>query len=74
MSDVGQDITGEQALQPRLDAAIDEVLDLLEQASAERVELDPLATIVERMRARGSELDFADAPPLMRMLLEGMMT
>ncbi len=62
----------EAELQADLDAAIDTVLDVLERAAAAGVELDPLSTIVGRMRARGAELDTSQLPPLMRMLLDGM--
>lgn len=61
------------SLQSRLDELIDGTLDLLERAAAEQVELDPLATILDRLRARGGEIDLAGAPPVMRMLLSGML-
>lgn len=60
-------------VQDELDAAIDRVLDVLERAGAEGVEVDPLATIVGRVQARGTELNLDDAPPMMRMLLGGML-
>jgi hypothetical protein len=60
-------------IQEDLDAAIDTVLDLIEQAEKENVELDPLQTIVARMQARGGDLNLDDAPPLMKMLLGGML-
>lgn len=53
--------------------AIDRVLDLLELASTEGYEVDPLATIIDRMKARGTDLNLDDAPPVMRMLLGGML-
>jgi hypothetical protein len=56
--------------QEQLDAAIDSVLDVL--FTAEGQELDPLATIIARMKARGQELDLSEMPPLMAMLLGGM--
>ncbi len=58
-------------LQADMDAAIDHVLELLERPGAEYV--DPLTTIVARLQARGGEIDLSTAPPLMRMLLEGML-
>lgn len=59
--------------QNRMNAAIDEVLDCLDFASAHEVEIDPLATIIERVKARGAEIDLSTAPPLMQMLLSGML-
>lgn len=56
-----------------VDLAIDRVLDLLEVAATEGYEMDPLGTIIARMKARGSDLDLDDAPPVMRMLLGGML-
>lgn len=56
-----------------VDLAIDRVLDLLELASTQGYEVDPLATIIDRMKARGSDLNLDDAPPVMRMLLGGML-
>jgi len=53
-------------LQTRMDAAIDEVLDTLDAASAADVEIDPLATIIDRIKARGAELDLEAMPPLMK--------
>ncbi len=64
--------TPEQILQTRMDIAIDQVLDTLDEASAAGVEIDPLATILERVRARGAEIDLESAPPMMRLLLSGM--
>lgn len=60
-------------LQDELDCAIDGVLDLLERAGAEGVEIDPLQTIIARLNARGTALNLEDAPPMMRMLLGGML-
>jgi hypothetical protein len=60
-------------VQAELDAAIDRVLDLLETAAAEGVEVDPLATIIARLQARGTALNMDEAPPMMRMLLGGML-
>ena len=60
-------------MQAELDGAIDTVLEVLDRSFQEGVELDPLQTILGRMRARGADLDLSNAPPLMRMLLEGMM-
>lgn len=59
--------------QVELDAAIDRVLYVLEHGAAAGVELDPLTTIMQRLQARGQSLDLSDAPPVMRMLLAGMM-
>lgn len=56
-----------------VDLAIDRVLDLLELAAREGYEVDPLGTIIDRMKARGSDLNLDDAPPMMRMLLGGML-
>ncbi len=58
--------------QTRLDAAIDETLTVLEESSAAGVELDPLATILARVQARGQELNLDEMPPLMRMILGGL--
>lgn len=58
-------------VQAQLDDAIDRVLDVL--FSAGDAELDPLTTIISRMKARGEELDFSTAPPLIQMLLGGML-
>lgn len=60
-------------LQARLDAAIDEVLDCLEAADKDGVEVDPLQTIVARMQARGANLDLSEQPPIVQMLLGGML-
>jgi hypothetical protein len=62
----------EHDYQGELDGLIDQILGLLETASADQVELDPLATIMNRMQARGLDLDLDQAPPLLRMLLAGM--
>lgn len=59
------------AFQSELDTLIDGVLELLERSAAAGVELDPLATILARLQARGAELDLAGLPPLVRMILEG---
>lgn len=61
-----------QSFESRLDDAIDAVLDVLTEAEKYGVELDPLATIVGRMRARGEDLNLDDAPPLLKMLLAGI--
>lgn len=58
-------------VQAQLDDAIDRVLDVL--FAAGDTELDPLTTIISRMKARGEELDFSTAPPLIQMLLGGML-
>lgn len=57
-------------VQTRLDAAIDGVLDVLFSEGGS--ELDPLTTIIGRMKARGQELNLSEMPPLMQMLLGGM--
>lgn len=59
-------------LQDRMDAAVDTVLDLLDEAAREGVGLDPLATIMQRLKARGDELDLSQAPPLLQIILGGM--
>ena len=59
--------------QQRMNLAIDNVLDTLDDAATDGVEIDPLATILDRVRARGAEIDLASAPPMMRMLLGGML-
>ena len=56
--------------QTELDDAIDKVLDVLFTEGGS--ELDPFTTIIERMKARGQELDLSEMPPLMQMLLGGM--
>lgn len=60
-------------LQSRLDSAVDEILDLLAQSVDDGVELDPLGTIVARLQARGEQLDTEGMPPMMQMLLGGML-
>lgn len=60
--------------QARLDAQIDGVLDILGEAEADGVELDPLQTILARMRERGAEIDLAGLPPMARMLLDGIIS
>lgn len=57
----------------RLADAIDTVLTVLEDAERAGVELDPLTTIIERYRVRGGEVDFSELPPLMQMLLSGLL-
>lgn len=59
-------------LQARLDRVVDDVLDLLGEAAAEGVELDPLQTIMSRLAARGQALDTSEMPPLMQMILGGL--
>ncbi len=51
----------------------DTILDLLDRAAAAGVELDPLATIIQSLKDRGTELDTADMPPMLKMLLAGML-
>lgn len=58
--------------QTMLDEAIDSVLNALDYGEKVGVELDPLATIAQRLKARGAELDFSSMPPLVQMLLSGM--
>ena len=55
--------------QTQLDAAIDDVLDTLEAAARDGVELEPVATIMQRMQARGEEINFDEAPLLLKMML-----
>jgi hypothetical protein len=55
--------------QGELDGTIDDVLDLLFAAADAGVELDPLATIMQRMQARGHQLNMDELPPLARMML-----
>lgn len=59
--------------QKQMNTAIDSVLDCLDNCASEGIEIDPLATIIERVKARGAEIDLSTAPPLMQMLLAGMM-
>jgi hypothetical protein len=59
--------------QERLDWLIDGVLDVLAEAEQAGVELDPLQTIMARLQARGDELNLDEAPPIMRMLLAGLL-
>ncbi len=61
------------SVQDELDCAIDRVLDLLERAAEQGVEVDPLQTIIGRVQARGAQIDLDDMPPVMRMLLGGML-
>ena len=56
----------------QLDEAIGKVLDILDDAGRAGVELDPLESIMRVIRARGDELDLSDAPPLLQMLLGGI--
>jgi hypothetical protein len=62
----------EAYLHERAGAAIDAILDLLEQAGRQGVDIDPLSLIIERLQARGETLDLDEAPPMLRMLLGGM--
>jgi len=59
-------------LQLRAAFLIDGFLDLLDEAAVSGVEIDPLAVILDRLAARGEELDMSEAPPMLRMLLGGM--
>lgn len=59
-------------IQAQLERQIDAFLDLLDRAGAQHVELNPLQTILERLAARGAEMDMDHLPPMMRMLLNGM--
>lgn len=68
MSVNGEIISYQQALETAVDATID----ALENAAAAGIELDPLQTILGRMKERGQALNLDDAPPLLRMLLSGM--
>jgi hypothetical protein len=61
-----------EELQARAAFLIDGFLDLLDEAAREGVEVDPLAVILDRLAARGEELDMSEAPPMLRMLLGGM--
>lgn len=63
----------ELELQGELDCAIDGVLDVLEKAAATGVEVDPLQTIIARVQARGTDLSLDDMPPVMRMLMGGIL-
>lgn len=63
----------ERNYQAELDALVDSTLDLLDDASKAGVEVDPLAAIVSRLQARGESINLDEAPPMMRMLLGGMM-
>lgn len=63
----------ESDYQARAAVLVDGILDLLEESAAAGVELDPLQVIVERLQARGESLDMSEAPPVMRMLLGGML-
>jgi hypothetical protein len=56
----------------QLDAAIDLVLDALEQGQREGVDLNPLESIIRRLHARGEQLDLAGLPPIVQMLVAGM--
>jgi hypothetical protein len=59
-------------VQQELDGAIDRILDLLERAAAEGVDVNPLETIVSRLAARGQSMDMSQAPPMLRMVFSGM--
>ena len=58
--------------QVQLDDAIDKTLDVFEQAARDGVQLDPLATIMNRLQARGQEINLEEAPPMLRMLMSGL--
>lgn len=62
-----------RSAQVKLDVAIDQVLDALEEAERHGVEIDPLQTIVARTQARGGVLDLDSLPPVMQMLLGGIL-
>lgn len=62
-----------EELELELETHIDAILSTLDRAGELGVELDPLAAIVGRLRARGESLNLEEAPPLMRMLLGGML-
>jgi len=51
---------------------VDQLLDTMEAAGVEGEAIDPLSIILERLQARGASLDLEGAPPMMRMLLGGM--
>lgn len=55
-----------------LDTRVGAVLDTIEAAAGAGVELDPLASILRCMRDRGAQVDLAAMPPMMQMLLGGM--
>lgn len=59
-------------LELELDHHVDNILDVLEQGAAEGIELDPMASIMRRLQARGQDLNMDEMPPLMRMILGGM--
>lgn len=59
-------------LEAELDLHVDAILDLIEQGGAEGVELDPLASIMRRLQARGTEMNVDDMPPLLKMMLSGL--
>ncbi len=71
MQGVAPDVIA-SALQAFLDESIDRVLDVLDVAAARGVEIDPLQTILARVRVRGGDLDFSQLPPVMQMLLGGL--
>lgn len=61
----------ELELERELDEHIDAILRILERAGAAGVELDPLRSILTRLQEQGFDLD--SVPPVVRMLLDGMM-
>lgn len=60
-------------LEHELDNLIDQVLDLLERSAAVGVELDPLTAIIARLKERGTEMNLEELPPMMRMLMAGIL-
>jgi hypothetical protein len=59
-------------LQAQLEQAVDEVLDVFQQAVDQDVELDIMGCIVARMRARGEVLDLSELPLPLQMIFGGM--
>lgn len=63
----------EEELQERMNNAIDNVLECLDDAASLGVEIDPLETIIERFKARGNDFDLSTLPLPLQMLLAGML-
>lgn len=61
----------ELELQRELDEQIDAILRLLARAGEAGVELDPLRSIIGRLNEQGFDLE--GMPPMVRMVLDGML-
>lgn len=61
----------EVELERELDEHIDAILRILERAGNAGVELDPLRSIIGRLQEQGFDLE--GMPPMVRMILDGML-